>query len=79
MTEMEYLKELERLTDERNKADLIALQMQEPYRNALRKVDMIKEQIRQLQSAWINEKQFTKQGFDATTMTKEEFDAAMHP
>lgn len=58
MTDEEYLKELERLWDERKNAEAAATAAQEPYRNALRKVDMVKEQIRQLKQAWMNEHQF---------------------
>lgn len=57
MTEMEYLQELEKLTNLRNIADLEALQAQEVYRNKLRRVDTIKDQIRQLQQMWINQQE----------------------
>lgn len=57
MTEMEYLHQLDLLISQRNNADLEALQAQEVYRNKLRRVDTIKDKIRQLQQVWINQQQ----------------------
>ena len=57
MTEIEYLRKLEELTNLRNNADLEALQAQEVYRNKLRRVDTIKDQIRKLQQEWINQQE----------------------
>lgn len=55
MTEDEYLKEIDRLSAARTSAETEAYRMENLYRHALRQVDSVKEQRRQLDQAWVNQ------------------------
>lgn len=57
MTKDEYMTELHRLISERGTAEVAAYQVERMYHNALRRVDNIKEQIRQLNQSWVNQQQ----------------------
>lgn len=57
VTEEEYNKELDRLNRKRTSVETEAYRMENLYRNALREVDSVKEQIRQLKQAWVNQQQ----------------------
>lgn len=55
MTEQEYLHELDVLERLRISAETEAYRMQHLYQNSLREVDSVKDRIRQLNQAWVNQ------------------------
>ena len=57
MTEEQYKRERNLLEQERRVTEREAEIQQSYYRNALRMVDAVKDQIRQLDQAWINQQE----------------------
>ncbi len=64
MTKEEYYREHDWLARARISAETEAYRMENLYRDALRKVDTVKEQTRQLEQAWTNQQQESEQQHD---------------